>query len=54
MKPVGEPAPRNFDKERPGPGWQISDATLHEIEMLERHMRCCSAPTSLAPICITG
>lgn len=35
----GEPAPRNFDKERPGPDWNISDETQRELETMERQHR---------------
>lgn len=39
VKPFGESAPRNFDKERPGPGREISEQTQREIDALEQYIR---------------
>lgn len=35
MKIFGEPAPRNFDKEVPGPNWRISEETEKALETVE-------------------
>jgi hypothetical protein len=45
----GHPAPRNFDKERPGPGWKISDDTQRELQEMEQQQRESVARLRSAP-----